>query len=156
MWIFFCLGNSNLSFTCFGKYLSNGVGDIVFVKNDMYPLKRIIVICHRHKMKITFLHSMGSKILLVKGLGQLSPSVCSEIKKHHHITILNGCNRLIVSPYSDVRFYKLICRTTRITLLDGFNKICCCIALTMNQKIISLFYSFPTFVSIHGIVAPND
>ncbi len=50
--VLFGFGNPNLLFARFGQYFPQSIGEVIFVKNRLHSLKRIIVVGHGNVAQI--------------------------------------------------------------------------------------------------------
>ena len=110
-----------------------------------------IISGHGNIVKRNRFHSNLWKILLRYGRCNLSATICSEIEAQQNIAFIDSS----FFGFDDTRLKKLIGDILFIIAFAPFCKVGCRLAFSMNQKIISVFYTLPSFIAVHGIV-PSD
>ena len=119
----------------------------------MHSFKTFIINRHGAIMQIKWLHILFRKRLLGKHFRNFSTSICSEIKTKYRIPILytsNGFSRICSTNNG---FNKFIGNAFCIRFLHAGNHVIRQYACCMHHGIIRNLYSFPSFVSIHGIIS---
>ena len=91
-------------------------------------------------------------IQLGKYLCDFPAPVCSEIKTDSNIAILNSREWLLIFCNDHSWFYKFIGNIFIVRIFNCRNRISGFFTNPIYQSIISKFYSFPSFIPIHGII----
>ena len=151
--IFFCFSDMKLAQAFGSKIFAQCVGYVFFVEQDMNALERCIIRSHtvilqpRNGMHASFRH-----ILLSQYNSQLFGTVVTVVEEDNYITFFD-CS---VAVGIHNRFDEFICNTFVVRFLHCLNHISSFLTYTVYKQVISFFYTFPTFVTVHSVITAND
>ena len=153
MCIFFSLGNSQLIFPCKSKYFTYCIINVFLGIDNMKAFKCCIIRCHCAIMQWYCFHSLVREIFLGKGNSELPCPVITKVNKDNHISFLDCSYRITIIINHDDRFHKLISNTCIIRLLHGTEYVGCRCSFAVDNKVVSLLNSFPSFIPVHCIIS---
>ena len=97
-------------------------------------------------------HTCFRHILLSQYNSQLFGTVITVIEEDNYITFFD-CS---VAVGIHNRFDEFICNTCIIRLLHSLNHIGSFLTYAVYKQVISFFYTFPTFVTVHSVITADD
>ena len=122
----------------------------------MHVFKCFVVLSHGSIVQGQSLHVMLGKIALRQGLCDFPATVCSKIETDHHILILNGSKWFIIGVGENGGLNKFVRNILCVAFLNGRCGIFCIFSFSIDQRIIRKLYTFPSVISIHGIVTTTN
>ena len=151
--ILFCFSDMKLAQAFRSKIFAQCIRYIIFVKQDMNTLERSIVRSHTVILQARdSVHTGFRHILLSQYNSQLFGTVITVVEEDNHITFFD-CS---VTVGIHNRFDEFICNTCIIRVLHGLNHIGSFLTYAVYKQVISFFYTFPAFVTVHSVITADD
>ena len=150
------LGNTQLCKSLFRDVLADRIGHVLLVEQDVQPLELGIVRGHRAVIERHRVHSLLRHILLRQGDGQLLGPVITVVEEDHHVIRTDHADRIAVLVDPHDRLHELVGYPLVVGFLHGQHHIGRVLALTLDQQVVGLLHTLPTFVAVHGVVAADD
>ena len=156
MRVFLCLSDVQLVLALCGEVLTQRVLHVLLVEQDVHALEAGVIRRHAEILQTgDRVHTCLRHILLCQNDCQLLRTVVAVVEEDHHVALFDDSYRLAILHMDD-RFDELVCHALCVRLLHGLHHALGCLALALNQQVVSLFHTLPTFVAIHRIVTTND
>ncbi len=92
-------------------------------------------------------------ILLGEYLRQLLCAVVAEVEEYHHVALAYQADGLAVRTHGNNGFYEFVGYTLVVGGLDGRDHVGRGSPHTAHKGVVGHFYTLPTFIAIHGVVA---
>ena len=151
--IFFCFSNVELSLSIGSQIFAQCILYIFLIEQDMNTLERCIIRSHTVILQSrNSLHTCFRHILLSQYNSQFLCTVVTIVEEDNYITFLDSTIEVCIND----RFDKFISYTFVVRFLHSLNHISSFLSSTVYQQVVSFFYTFPTFVTVHCIETTNN
>ena len=151
--IFLCFGNVKLFHSFSSQVFSKCVSNIFLVEENVYTFERSVVRSHTVILQPgNSVHTRLRHILLRQNDCQFLSTVITVIEENNDIAFLNGTVYIGIHN----RFDELIRYTFIVRLLHSLHHVSSFLTDTVYQQVVCLFHTFPTFITVHGIVTSDN
>ena len=98
------------------------------------------------------MHAFVGHVLLGQYLRQLLRAVVAEVDEDNDVALLYGAvNGRVVD-----RLDEFVGHSLGIAFLHGLHHVVGLLALALYEQVVSLFYTIPTLVAVHGVEASHN
>ena len=157
MGIFLSLGDAELVKTGIGYDFSECVLHNFLVEENVQALEGSIVRSHAAVVEVrNDVHALFRHILLGENGSDFTCTVIAEVHEDDSIAFLYLCERCTCSICNNYRFDELVGDICIIRRLDTFSSGGESGTFAFSEKVISLFYTCPSLVTVHCIETAAD
>ena len=156
MSIFLCLCRTKLFQAVLCQKFSKCIVYLNLVECNDLVRNRNIILCKHNKgcWEVSLTSFKSCKIRITEGSCNLSRTVRTEIIENNRIIFFYCCYRLSIFN-NHCWFYKLISSILVIRIRNSTETTLCCLSFSLNQCFICQFYTVPSVITVHYIIASH-